>query len=131
MNHGWVLTVQNIEKLDKQLHPNPLADVKPLGKAQIEIDEGRCGRGVPPGGKIDAVEITVAVRVPIQLVESAEMKAALCPEDAAYLKFPRKIHQPVYLKNVVQRQIGRPLVKVGAIYECSRLCHEIAVAGRK
>src|SRR5262245_183373 len=100
----WILTVQQIEELEQQLYLDTLGDVETLGKAHIEINEGRRGKGIPPGGKIDAVEITVAVRVSIERVETAEVKAALRPKDAADLKLPRKIHEPVDLKNMIQGQ---------------------------
>src|SRR5215468_4520807 len=99
-----ILTVQQIEDLEQQLNLDTIGDVETLGKAHIEINECRRGKGIPPGGKIDTVEITVAVRVSIERVETAEVKATLGPKDAADLKLPRKVHEPVDLKNMIQGQ---------------------------
>ena len=104
MDSPWVLTVEQIEELEQQLCLDTIADVETLRKAHIEIYEWRRGKGVPPGGKIDTVEITVAVRVSIERIETAEVKAALRPKDAADLNLLRKIHEPVDLKNMIQGQ---------------------------
>ena len=104
LDRPWILTVQEIEELEQQLYLDTIGDVETLGKAHIEINERRRGKGIPPGGKIDAVEITVAVRVSIERVETAEAKAALGPKDAADLKLPRKIYEPIDLKNMIKGQ---------------------------
>src|SRR5215468_8254147 len=128
LDRPWILTVQQIEELEQQLYLDTIGDVETLGKAHIEINECRGGKGIPPGGKIDAVEITVAVRVSIERVETAEVKTALRPKDAADLKLPRKIHEPVDLKNMIQGQARRAFIQIRAIYKGSRLCNKIAVS---
>src|SRR5262245_31967463 len=131
LDSPWILTVQQIEELEQQLNLDAIADVETLGKAHIEINECRRGKSIPPGGKIDPVEITVAVRVPVQRVEAAEVKAALRPKDAADLKLPRKIYEPVDLKNMIQCQPCRAFSQIRSIYKGSRLRDEIAVSARK
>src|SRR6266850_4888036 len=104
LNRGWVLTIQQIEKLKEYLCLDSFADVKTLGEAQIDIDEWRRGEGISPRRKIDTVEITIAVWVSVQSVEAAKVKTALCANNAADLKLPRKIRQAVDLKDMNQGQ---------------------------
>jgi hypothetical protein len=101
----WILAVQQVEELEQQLYLDTIGDIETLGNAHIEIYEWGRRKGVPPGGKIDTVEITVTVRVSVERVETAEVKAALRSNDAADLNLPRKIHEPVDLKNMIQRQV--------------------------
>ncbi len=91
---GWILTIQQIEELEQDLHLDPLADVESLGKAHIEIDEGGGGESIPPGGRINIVNRSVAVRVNQGCGNTAEAKAALRPEDAADLDLPGNLNQP-------------------------------------
>ena len=116
-DRGWVLTVQQIKELEKEIHIYPFADVETLGKAHIEIDEGRRGEGIPPGSgsKISADDSPVTVGIHKGCSITAETKAALRPEDPADLKLIGEIHQPVDLEDMFHRQIGRPLIKVRAI----------------
>jgi hypothetical protein len=104
LDRGWVLTIQQIEKLKEYLCLDSFADVETLGEAQIDIDEWRRGEAISPRRKIDTVEITIAVRVSVQSVEAAKVKTALCANNAAYLKLPRKIRQAVDLKDMIQGQ---------------------------
>src|SRR6267143_5258530 len=104
LDRGWVLTIQQIKKLKEYLCLDSFADVETLGEAQIDIDEWRRGEGISPRRKIDTVEITIAVWVSVQSVEAAKVKTALCANNAADLKLPRKIHQPVNLKDMIQGQ---------------------------
>ncbi len=60
---GWVLTVQKIEELEQNLRFDTLADVEPLGKTHIEIDERRRGESIPSGSKVNVGKSAVAVRV--------------------------------------------------------------------
>ena len=55
------------------------------------------------------------------------MKPALRPEDAADQKLVRQLDQPVDLEHMIDRQIGRSLVAVGAVQERSGLLDEGAV----
>jgi hypothetical protein len=89
-DRGWVLTVQQIKELNKEIHIYPVADVETLGKAHIEIDVGRRGEGIPPGigTNISAVESSVTVGIWKVNSITAETKAALRPEDPADLKLP-------------------------------------------
>src|SRR6266550_7102468 len=95
LDRGWVLTIQQIEKLKEYLCFDSFADVETLGEAQIDINEWRRPEGISSRRKIDTVEITIAVRISVQSVEAAKVKTALCANNAADLNSPPKIHQPV------------------------------------
>jgi len=89
LDRGRVLSIEYIEKLYQQLNVYALADIESFGKAKIEIDVRRRRKRIPPGGKIDPVEITVSVRISVQGVEAAEVKPALGSENSTDLKLPR------------------------------------------
>ena len=55
------------------------------------------------------------------------MKPALRPEDSADQNLVRQLDEPVDLENMIDRQIGRSLVAVGAIQKRSGLLDERAV----
>src|SRR5258708_3155424 len=59
------------------------------------------------------------------------MKSALGPDDAGYLKLPGKIEQSVHLKDMIQRQNGRPFVEVRAVEKCSGPLYEVSVPAGK
>jgi hypothetical protein len=65
LNRGWVLAIQQIEKLKEYLDLDSFMDVETLREAQIDIDERRRGESISPGRKIDTVEITIAVWVSV------------------------------------------------------------------
>src|SRR5437868_8062521 len=127
LNRGRVLTVQQIEKLEQRLDFNTFSNTETLGEAQIDIDKCRCGKGISPGRKIDAVEICISIRVPVQRIEAAEMKTALSSKDAAELKLPRKFYQSVDLKDVLERKARWTLIQIRTVYKCSRRSDEITV----
>ena len=82
-----ILAIEQIEELEEDLHFGPLANRELFRKAHIEINKSRRSKGIPPRSQIDAVEIRIAVPVK-RRSSAAEVKSALCSEDAAELHFP-------------------------------------------
>src|SRR5258708_4860533 len=56
------------------------------------------------------------------------METALRPEDASEFNFPRELNDCVREKGMAQRQVGRALINIGTIIECTRFRHGIRVA---
>src|SRR5207244_13181769 len=58
LDRGWVLPLQQIEKLKEHLCLDSFADVDSLGEAQIDIYESRRRQAESRRRKTDPVEIT-------------------------------------------------------------------------
>src|SRR5581483_4586793 len=59
------------------------------------------------------------------------MKAALRASDAAQIEAPPKVDNPVYERRMVESQIRRPSIKIGAVIEFPGLRRRISIAGRE
>jgi len=124
---GWILPVQQVKELEQDVYLDSFCNVETFRKTRVESYVRGCGKPVPSGGKVDAVEIAVTVRITIRSIELAKVKAALCTKDAAYLEFPGQVNKAIDLKDLVKRKVGWTFVEIGTIYESSGLRDKVAV----
>ena len=101
-------------------------------ETQIEIDEGGSGERVASRIHVDRVHRRIAVRVDQNAGcrIAAEVEPALRPEDPADQNLVRQLDEPAELEHMIDRQIGRTLVAVGAVQKRSGLLNERAVGAR-
>ena len=95
-----ILSIEHIEELKQRVDLHSFSDVESLGQTQIEIHERRTRKRISSSSVIDGIKSTVAIGIFKRDSRAAEVKTTLRPKDAADLKLPWQLEQPVYLKSV-------------------------------
>ena len=104
---GRILSIQEIEEFEQDLQLDPLSKVETLGKAHVEVNEGRGSESIPAGiwPMIDRIESPITIGILCDGGIATKVKPTLRPEDAANLNLPGQVDQPVDLEDIIQRQI--------------------------
>ena len=127
---GRVLAVEHVEELDQHLR----LGTRPVIPNRLETRMSRLTKGgalnaLRPASTSMAFTDAVAIRIDENAGCGlpAEMEPALRPEDPADQNLVRQLDEPVELEHMIDRQIGRSLVAVGAVQKRSGLLDERAV----
>jgi hypothetical protein len=97
-----ILSIEHIEKLEQDLSLYAISDIEPLRKTQIKVHKRVGSKSISSRCEVNAIEVSVAVRIPALSIKAAEVKSALSPENAADLELPRKLNETVHLEDMIQ-----------------------------
>src|SRR5712672_2148734 len=101
--HGrGISSVEQIEEFQIHMQPGSFPKIKPLGQTHIHIHEPWRHKVITSLGKIDAIEVVVAVNVGSSRRKcSAIVKPALCTENTAKAALPGKLDHSVHEESVI------------------------------